>query len=165
MALRRPCGCTRARAHALATFAAHCHRRSSFLPADRLSYGGRALRCESGSLLGTFWAHLGTNPGNLTEIRKLCHFPSSLPARRPDQDPFNSSILTGGSTRPTLERWSPIPKKQPTSRRSAKCGAYSSITNPLSEGNSSSGLPELELILLTGHIWIWAGNRVKLILH
>src|SRR6201987_5718487 len=34
-----------------------------------------------------------------------------------------------------------IPKKQPTSRRSAKCGGYSSIPNLLSEGNSSSGSP------------------------
>jgi Transcription factor WhiB len=48
---------------------------------------------------------------------------------------------TGRGKRPTLERWSPIPKKQPTSRRSAKCGGYSSIPNPLSEGNSSTGSP------------------------
>jgi class 3 adenylate cyclase len=41
----------------------------------------------------------------------------------------------------TLARWNPIPKKHPTSRRSAKCGGWSSIPNPLSEGNFTTGSP------------------------
>jgi acyl-CoA reductase-like NAD-dependent aldehyde dehydrogenase len=49
-------------------------------------------------------------------------------------------LYTGrGRSAPTLARWSPIPKKHPTSRRSAKCGEYSSTPNPLSEGNSTTG--------------------------
>ena len=44
-----------------------------------------------------FGPHLGTNRRNLNELHQTL-FCSSLRARRTDQDRFNNSILTGGST-------------------------------------------------------------------